>query len=57
MVLTAVAGVRVSPFPQHPGQTELGACTILAAWNLIWMGRLVLKLYLESWLYIKRKRM
>ncbi|KAI0695841.1 hypothetical protein C8T65DRAFT_664488 [Cerioporus squamosus] len=56
IVLTAVAGVRKSPLPERPGQTELSACTILAAWNLIWLGRLVLKLYLESWLYLKSKR-
>ncbi|KAJ3008175.1 hypothetical protein NUW54_g3254 [Trametes sanguinea] len=35
-VVTAIAVVRKSPRPSHPGQTQFGACSDLAILNLIW---------------------
>ncbi|KAI0748640.1 hypothetical protein C8Q80DRAFT_1172929 [Daedaleopsis nitida] len=51
IVSTAFAAERKSPQPQRPGQTELQACTILGAWNLIWLARLLVKGYIISWFF------
>ncbi|KAI0807917.1 hypothetical protein C8Q74DRAFT_1187443 [Fomes fomentarius] len=56
VTLTALAATHESPVPDYPGQTELSACSILGAWNLIWLGRLVVKCYLATWLFLKRRR-
>ncbi|OSD08299.1 hypothetical protein PYCCODRAFT_1379783 [Trametes coccinea BRFM310] len=48
-VVTAIAAVRKSPRPSHPGQTEFGACSDLAILNLIWLGRVLFICYLVFW--------
>ncbi|KAI9068571.1 hypothetical protein FKP32DRAFT_1587546 [Trametes sanguinea] len=48
-VVTAIAAVRKSPRPSHPGQTQFGACSDLAILNLIWLGRVLFICYLVFW--------
>lgn len=55
VLLTAAAATNKSPQPEHPGQTEFGACSDLAILNLIWLGRVLFVVYLLFWArWIKR---
>ncbi|CDO71528.1 hypothetical protein BN946_scf184910.g27 [Trametes cinnabarina] len=55
VLLTAAAATNKSPQPEHPGQTEFGACNDLAILNLIWLGRVLFVVYLLFWArWIKR---
>ncbi|KAH9848844.1 hypothetical protein C2E23DRAFT_841835 [Lenzites betulinus] len=55
VVLVVAAAVYPSPQPAHPGQNQFQACSDLAILDLIWLGRVVVVVYLFVWArWIKR---
>ncbi|KAI0823528.1 hypothetical protein BC628DRAFT_514898 [Trametes gibbosa] len=55
VVLVVAAVVYPSPQPDYPGQNQFQACSDLAILDLIWLGRIVIIVYLFLWArWIKR---
>ena len=63
MTLTVIGAKTTSPRPNDdqdpspsPPQSELSACSLLGAWNLLWLGKLFVWGYLDIWvlLYVRR---
>ncbi|PIL24521.1 hypothetical protein GSI_14277 [Ganoderma sinense ZZ0214-1] len=65
LTLTIIGAKTASPHPSDdrdlpasPPQSELAACSLLGAWNILWLGKLFIWGYLEIWvlLYVRRVR-
>ena len=54
--LTGFAAVLPSPRISAPGNTQLDACAILEAWNLVWLARLLVRCYINAWVLRLRRR-
>lgn len=62
LTLTILGAKTTSPLlnygktPPAP-QSELVACGLLGAWNIIWFGKLVVRCYLEIWMFRFKRQM
>ena len=50
-VLTAFAAKRPSRRVGAPGTSQLAACPSLVALNVLWLGRLLIMIYINSWMF------
>ncbi|TBU46862.1 hypothetical protein BD309DRAFT_988478 [Dichomitus squalens] len=62
LTLTTLGATTTSPVPVPDTtppvpQSELAACSLLGAWNLIWLGRTIVRCYLEVWLFRYKRQL